>query len=101
MGEEKLKSLNRVITLQRAIHKPRQINPYKVYAVTKMRNRTNAYVSERKANLLDLILINICRPLPVALSGARYFLKAVDSYTRKSWVMPLRFRSKVKPTLKK
>jgi hypothetical protein len=69
--------------------------------VTKMRNRTNAYVSERKANLLDLILIDICGPLPAALSGARYFLEAVDSYTRKSWVMPLRFRSEVKPTLKK
>jgi hypothetical protein len=55
-----------------------------------MRNRINVYVLERKANLLDLILINICG-----------FLKAVNSYTRKSWVMPLRFRSEAKPTLKK
>jgi hypothetical protein len=66
-----------------------------------MRNRINVYVLKRKANLLDLILINICGFLPAALSDARYFLKAVNSYTRKSWVMPLRFRSEAKPTLKK
>jgi hypothetical protein len=101
MGERKLKSLNRVTTLQRAIHKPRQMNLCEICAVTKMRNRTNVHVSERKANLLDLVLIDICGSLPVVLSGARYFLKAVDSHTRKSWVMPLRFRSEAKPTLEK
>jgi hypothetical protein len=66
-----------------------------------MRNRINAHVSERKANLLNLILINIYKPFPAALSGIRYFLKAVNNYTRKSWVMPLYFRKKVKLTLKK
>jgi hypothetical protein len=45
-----------------------------------MRNRINAYVLKRKANLLNLILINIYRLSPTALSGARYFLKAVDNY---------------------
>ena len=49
-----------------------------------MRNRTNAYISERKDNLLNFILINIYRLLSIALSGARYFLKAVDNHTRKS-----------------
>jgi hypothetical protein len=49
-----------------------------------MRNRINAYVSERKANLLNLILINIYKPFPAALSDARYFLKAINNYIRKS-----------------
>jgi hypothetical protein len=48
-----------------------------------MRNRINAYVLKRKANLLNLILINICEFLSIALSGARYFLKAVNNHTRK------------------
>jgi thiamine pyrophosphokinase len=63
----------------------------KVCTLTKIRNRTNIHVLERKNNLLNLVLINICRLLPVALSGARYFLEAVDNHTRKSWIMPLRF----------
>jgi hypothetical protein len=45
-----------------------------------MRNRINAYISERKANLLDLVLINIYKLFPPTLSGARYFLKAVNNY---------------------
>jgi hypothetical protein len=77
------------------------MKPYEVYTLTKMRNRTNTCVSERKDNLLDLVLINIYGSLSITLSGARYFLEAVDNYTRKSWVMPLRFRQEVKPTLKK
>jgi hypothetical protein len=49
-----------------------------------MRNRINTYVLERKANLFNLILINIYKPFSAILSGARYFLKAVNNYTRKS-----------------
>jgi hypothetical protein len=101
MGEQKLKSLSVVITLQKAIRKSNKIKPCEIYVLTKMRNRTNVYISERKDNLLDLILINICRLLFMTLSGAYYFLEAVNNHTRKSWVMPLRFRQKAKPTFKK
>jgi hypothetical protein len=101
MGEQKLKSLSVIITLQKAIRKSSEMKPCEVYALTKMRNRINVRVSERKDNLLDLVSIDIYGPLPVALSGARYFLEAVDNHTRKSWVMPLRSRQEAKPTLKK
>jgi hypothetical protein len=101
MGEQKLKSLSVITTLQKAIRKPSKIKPCKVYTLIKIRNRINARVLERKNNLLNLVLINICKSLPVTLSGARYFLEAVDNYTRKSWVMPLRFRQEAKPTLKR
>jgi hypothetical protein len=49
-----------------------------------MRNYINTHVLERKANLLNLILINIYNPFSAALNGTRYFLKAVNNYTRKS-----------------
>jgi hypothetical protein len=45
-----------------------------------MRNRINTYILERKANLFNLILINIYNPFFTAFKGARYFLKAVDNY---------------------
>jgi thiamine pyrophosphokinase len=83
MGEQKLKNLYQVITLQRAIHKLKIMEPYKVCALTKIRNQTNGHVSERKSYLLNLVLINIYGPLPKALSGARYFLKIINNHTRK------------------
>jgi hypothetical protein len=70
-----------ITTLQKAIRKLSKMKPYKIYALIKMRNRTNAHVLERKDNLLDLILINICGLLSITFSGARYFLEAVDNYT--------------------
>ena len=83
------------------ITKPSKIESCEVYTTMKMRNWTNRYISKRKDNLLDFILINICGPLPTALSGARYFLKIVNNYTRKYWVIPLYSRIKAKSTLKK
>jgi hypothetical protein len=83
MGEQKLKSLHLITTLQRAIYKPKIIEPYEICNLTKMRNRTNDKVSERKSNLLDLASIDIYEPLPEALSSARYFLKVVDNHTKK------------------
>jgi hypothetical protein len=76
------------------------MEPCEVCALIKIRNRTNGRVSERKFNLLDLALIDICGPLPPAFSGARYFLKIVNNYTRKSWVISLRARTKAKAVLK-
>lgn len=99
MGEQKLKNLHQVTTLQRAIHKPKIMEPCEVCALTKMRNRTNGHVSERKSHLLDLVSIDICGPLPKALSGARYFLEIVDNHTRKVWVIPLRDRTEAKLAL--
>jgi hypothetical protein len=60
------------------------MEPYKIYALIKIRNRTNSRVLERKFNLLDLALIDICKPLLFIFNGARYFLKIIDNYTRKS-----------------
>jgi hypothetical protein len=66
-----------------------------------MRNRINAQVAARKENLLDLVLIDICGPLPIALSGAQYFLEIVDNYLRKTWVILLKDRKGAKDLLEK
>jgi hypothetical protein len=57
---------------------------YKIYILIKIRNRTNVCILKRKDNLFNFVLINIYRLLFIAFSGARYFLEAVDNYTRKS-----------------
>jgi hypothetical protein len=75
------------------------MEPYKVCALIKIRNRINGCILERKFNLLDLTLIDICKPLLSIFSGARYFLKIIDNYTRKSWVISLRARIKAKAAL--
>jgi hypothetical protein len=60
------------------------MEPCEVCALIKIRNRTNSRVLERKFNLLDLALIDICGPLPFIFNGARYFLKIINNYIRKS-----------------
>jgi hypothetical protein len=101
MKEQKLKSFSVITTLQKAIRKLSEMKPCEVCALTKMQNRTNARVLKRKNNLLNLVLIDIYGSLSVTLSGARYFLEAVDNHTRKSWIMSLRFRQEAKPTFEK
>jgi hypothetical protein len=60
------------------------MEPYEVCALIKIRNRINGRVSERKFNLLNLALIDICGPLPSIFNNTRYFLKIINNYTRKS-----------------
>jgi hypothetical protein len=72
---------------------------YEVCALIKIRNRTNDCVSKRKFNLLDLALINICKPLFFIFNSARYFLKIINNYIYKSWVISLWARTEAKAIL--
>jgi hypothetical protein len=84
MGKQKLKSLHEVITLQKVIYKLRGMEICEVCAFTRMRNRINAILAERKSQILDLVSIDICGALPTSLDGSRYFLEIVDNHTRKT-----------------
>lgn len=92
MGEKKLSDLHKITTLQKAIHKPQITNPCEVCELTKMRNRTNRQLAERKTEILDLVSVDICGPLPVSLTGTRYFMELVDNHSRYIWVIPCRDR---------
>jgi hypothetical protein len=80
----KLQDLYKITILQKAIYKLKEKSVYEVCAITKMRNKTNNKVSERKLSLLDLISINIYGLLPTILSGTQYFLKIVNNHIKKS-----------------
>ena len=42
--------------------------------------------------LLESISVDICGPLPISLSGMRYFMEIVDQRSRRAWVYPTRDR---------
>jgi GAG-pre-integrase domain len=84
MNEKKLQDLHKITTLQKAINKSKGTEICEVCALANIYNRTNTQLAERKQNLLDLVSIDICGPLPTALTGAKYFLEMVNNHTRKS-----------------
>ena len=70
-----------------------------VYTLTKFVNQQGHEVSKRKAAILALISINICRPLPLSYKGYQYFLKIIDNHLWKIWSIPLKRWSNTPQTL--
>lgn len=96
LGKRKLAELHEVTTLLEPI--PTTIEEdhvYKVYALTKIKNKKGHHVSDRKAASLSLISIDVCGPLPESWAGYRYFLEIIDNYSRKTWTIALKKRDKV------
>jgi hypothetical protein len=83
-----LKDLHKVTTLSKPVPKGEEI--CEVCSLTKFRNQTNKALSERKDDLLALVSIDTCGPLPVTIQGNRYFLQIVDNYSRKLWSVPMK-----------
>ena len=71
-----------------------------VCALTKFRNKRGHQVSERKTAILNLILIDICGPLPLSYTGYSYFLKIVDNHLWRTWTILLKHQSDAPQTLK-
>ena len=70
-----------------------------VCALTKFINKRGHTVSERKANILALVSIDICGPLPLSFGGYQYFLEVVDNHSRKTWTIPLKQRDEAPQAL--
>ena len=70
-----------------------------VCALTKFVNQQGHEVSERKAVILALISINICRPLPLSYKGYQYFLEIIDNHLWKIWSILLKRWSNTPQTL--
>ena len=58
LGHNTIRKLHRVTTLKKPIPCPKSEKPCEVCSLTKMRQRLNRTVKERKANLLDLASID-------------------------------------------
>ena len=91
LGAAKLHDLHKIITLSKSILIVKNnANVCKVCALTKFVNQQGHNISERKANILALIFINICGPLPLLFTGYQYFLEIVDSHLQKIWTISLK-----------
>jgi hypothetical protein len=63
----KLRKLHEVIILQKSIFVVEDlINPCEIYALIKICNKRNHYVSERKASILALVSIDIYESLSIS-----------------------------------
>ncbi|CCE33421.1 related to retrotransposon HobS hobase [Claviceps purpurea 20.1] len=89
LGPEKISSLHRVTTLEKAIKIPVDKDICEVCSLTKLTNRIPRTLSEHKDELLALVQFDIAGPFPKSLRGNQYFLQIVDNYSRKSWAICL------------
>jgi len=101
MGPAKIRDLHKVTTLAKPIPTAANTTVCEVCALTKMVNRRNHEVSARKTEILALVSVDICGPLPVSHGGYTYFLELVDNHSRKPWVIPLKRRSDAPEALRK
>ena len=72
-----------------------------VCALTKFRNKRGHQVSERKTAILNLVSIDICESLSLSYTDYSYFLKIVNNYLWKMWIISLKHQSDASQTLKK
>ena len=77
-GPAKLRDLHKMTTLKKQIIIPAKKEVCEVYKLTKMRKQINHQIRPKKMRLLKSVSVNICGPLPISLSGMRYFMEIVD-----------------------
>ena len=94
LGPAKLRNLHQVTTLKKPIPIAEDHSEVcQVCALTKIVNKRDHHVSERKSSILALISIDVCGPLPPSRLGFTYFLYIIDNYSRRSWVRPMKNRT--------
>ena len=71
------------VTTHRPVQRPKHKSLYATCTIRKTKKKINRVVALRKDNLLDLISINVYRPLLKSLVGNTTFLKIVDNHSRK------------------
>ena len=101
MRSSKLRNLHKVTTLTKPISIAKGDKPCEVCAITKMTNKHNRHLAERKTQILAGVSIDICGPLPTSRLGYEYFLEIIDNYSRRVWVIPLKKRSDAPEALHK
>jgi hypothetical protein len=100
LGPDKIRSLHRVTTLAEAVKVPSLRDVCEVCALTKLRNKTSKVLAKRKEGILEMVSVDICGQLPKTIRGNEYFLEIIDSYSRKTWTIPLKKKDDAIPALK-
>jgi Reverse transcriptase (RNA-dependent DNA polymerase)/gag-polypeptide of LTR copia-type len=100
LGPNTLRRLHQVTTLKRPIKVPTNLEICDVCARTKLRNSTSKVLSPWKEQVLELVQIDICGPLPKTLRSNTYFAQVIDNATRKTWSIPGKSKSDVASKLR-
>jgi len=91
LGPRKIANLHKVTTLEKPIPVYTDLE-CETCSLTRMRNRKGK-PSSRKDDVLQLVSIDICGPFDKSHAGYNQFIIIVDSFSRKSWLYPLKARS--------
>lgn len=83
------------VTTHAPIRKPKHRTPCPTCAIGKMKKRINRMVTPRKDEILDLVSIDACGPLPKSLVGNTTFLEIVDNRSRKIWTICTKDRKSI------
>lgn len=93
-GSNLISKLHKVTT-HRKIRRPKTKPPCPSCSIGKMKKKINREVVPRKDEILDLISIDACGPLPFSLTGNSYFLQIVDNRSRKTWIICTKDRKSI------
>lgn len=62
--------------------------------------RSYGYTTDQKQNIMELISVDTCGPLPVSRMGFKWFLQIVDNDSRMKWTRPMKDKSDAPQELK-
>jgi hypothetical protein len=92
LGVEKIRTLHTVTTLSKPISTSHNKTiPYEVCSLTKIRNR-RGQTTQRKAEVLQLVHIDIYGLFEPTRNEERYFLHILDNHLRMIWIYLLKSR---------
>ena len=101
MNKVKLKNFHKIITLKKFIFIVENFTFCKVCFITKLINAKNRMLTTRKFFILILIFIDICEEFSASWQDYCYFLKIVNNYSRKIWIILLKKRADAMKILQK
>lgn len=98
----KLHNLHQIMILSKSISIVKNdTDVCEVYTLIKFVNQKEHIVSDRKINILILILIDIYEFLSLSIVNYQYFLKIVNNYSQKIWTILLKCCDNISQKLQK
>ena len=97
----KLKKFHKITTLKKSIFIVELREFCEICSITKIINKRNRRLIERKTQILKLKFINICDSFSKSQFDYKYFLKIVNNYFRKTWILFFRDRAKKNENISK
>jgi hypothetical protein len=99
VGPNALRILHTGTNLTRSIKVPTDLEICDVCAVTKMKRRNSKVLAKHKDCRLALLSVDIAGLFPISMRGYRWFAEIIDNWSRKVWILLLKNKDDIIPTL--